>query len=334
MDESKPGGLGPEEQKPESELPPELEQEKKEIYDLIEKQIHALREVTNVFDINIEAFSDNEDAQFREEYQRGMEWVRQQSKEREFRQIRFEMPGTGNVYFHKGWGQSYELEYPEILIRDLDCIILPKGVISVNDLTGEIDNAQELILSNQEDVAMGFFDIGGSIRRPDGYVRDRLHLFEGKISLLALKQKALDDEQVALFVGFIRSNKISIDSRWSLDSAIYQYCGEKKIDEAEFRKMIETEEDPKFSEARKLERRILAHLSKIYLTRIAYITHLAQSGEDSRIKVNSEKSNDEILVYKVQPGFQFTEEDAKKAKELNLPWSRIKKEIEEESAKE
>lgn len=34
------------------------------------------------------------------------------------------------------------------------------------------------------------------------------------------------------------------------------------------------------------------------------------------------------------PNFQFTEEDARKAKELNLPWSKIEKEMGEESAKE
>lgn len=325
MPEIKTGGPGPEEQKPESELPPDLEQEKREIEARIEQQMQALQKIAEVFHIETDRFSDETDSNLIAKYKKGKAWI-ESYPESIHPKIRFIMSGGSSVRnLLMGQNESYDIEYPSVLLKDIGCLVIPTGGTSVNDLTGEMHRESSLLLSREEEEAFEYFQ---TITPSKTVVEDQTRSIEGEIKIAGIKQKALEDKQLAEFLIWADKNGELINHPMTLMGAIYRYCNESGINRDELiKKMDQNFEDPKFEELKKFRSRILAQLSNIYLTRVGYLTNLAIEGSDQRIKKDETEKEEGIEIYRVDQGFQFTEEDARKAKELNLPWSKLEKEI-------
>jgi len=315
--ETKPGGPGPEEQKPESELPPDLEQEKREIEARIEQHIAKLQEIAAVFGIDTSKFSDEDDNLLNDK----------------FEATRKEKQKAGPVVFvfipPESWDQPESDEfYKDVTGRPP--FVLPRIIDSVEQ---DLFYARKLIFTEQENKALRYFwQSYPEYGEGDG--------FETGVELCYLNMKKSDDPEVRALVMDIRKTK---GEEWRPSHEI------DLINEA-IRLQPELGRDKVMNLANKihdfpldsqthenyiqLHRRIIERLIIVYMQRMGYLAEQAGSQENSSLSLIQDGSNKDRKICQVGDDFKFTEEDARKARELNLPWSRIEKEMGEESAKE
>ena len=340
MPETNEGGPGPEEQKPESELPPDLEQEKREIEARIEQHIAKLEEIASVFGIDTSRFSDEDDQRSAEEMQsRSKIWKKQVVNE-------FNPPTTT---FKTGDEEVERLDnylnVGEIGIEITEQVAERGRIYSLWHPNGSILQAARVpgfCFSEEEAEAVRYFEHHrGKINYAE--LKSRL---PAQLQFVELKRRARDDREIATFVEWLKSKNYTGEYSGdifalSLPQQFQEQTGlnvEGKISDLYLtadRKRFKPGADysGNCQRAHSLAGRIFNRIGEIFNNRVIYLIDRAKSG-DPAFRELPEESTETEKVYEVDPNFQFTEEDARKARELNLPWSRIEKEMGEESAQE
>lgn len=311
MDESKIGGPGPEETGIEPKLTPELEQEKKEIEARVDQHVAKLQEIAEVFGIDTNKFSDESDSIRKQNFD-----ILQKNQEKHHQIVTVKGNSTLRVL-------SGELDIPSgddifSSLADLE----NKGNICHFWLRNFVHNLKHMdtmngmdgsIMTADEQKAQSYYKVPGKGVSCMGLV----HGISGDFAILRAKNLAQADPQIQNALKYlpIRQEDGSQYTQW--ENEIPDSSSYAKINRL---KSIPTGMDRSFDDALILAARILSDLTIVNGQRLHYLISLARSG-DPRFKRVGKGEN-----YDISDDFQFTKEDARKAKELNLPWSRLEKE--------
>ncbi len=308
----------------------------------LQEQRKALEDVALAFGVDYRAFSDEDDVKFAQQFKKSIErfWTRVEREPVDI--LKFHMPGTGNVYEYPGWGRAYDLTIPAEYVGDLGGRMIPSDVENFNELTGPIEIQRALILTKKEIQAFKYYTDAGAtgsfhrVPRLPKPIYYQLPIIEEKLKWLEVKRRALSDDKILSFLKWKEAKKSSIPLKY----VIYMYCHDNSVDYETFKEkfngLLENQEN--YKKISKLDERLLARIGKIYMTRLPYISKAALSGSDPRFKFESkaDKQYDEgcqpnipsgaranLKTYSVSDNYEFTEEDARKAIELDLPWSKM-----------
>lgn len=318
MSETKPSGPGPEDQESAVSLPPDLEQERKELEAECERNIERLTELAQVFGIDNEKFSEQDD--------KATLMLYQQLDTHPSRQISFQW----DYFIYEEDGKERWHEGPRLSMVELAILakqITENGAITWCSQAGNHLGEVRYPFFNQEEAGAG--------RHLQTEINHEvLQVWPEKMDVLELEGEQ-DDSVIADILQ-------RIPQSGSLHNAFVSYCRENNLSEDQSRSIFEGKLKPVYSRTKsnetykKLQQmfgRVQAHLCIITIQRYWYLDELARSG-DASFREDPVRHSPDKKYFIVDPNFQFTEEDARRARELNLPWSRIEKEMGEESTEE
>lgn len=317
------------------ELTPEIEKEEEALETRIDEHVAKLKEIAEVFGIDVSQFSDENDQEF--------------ARSAEDKSILCEgqrggrgkpVPETYFTIEEQGVAlASYPLNYDEYQAE----IIRQKGRITDfghDQFVGTMEGGKKLLFTQEEQTALDYFTSPNDPEDPKLTKGDLKSGIGAKFVLIELRKRAISDENTRKFIDWINSNgwvpagmndfgnmlgsyrKVEQDEE-KIDALVEVIGSLSKAETGAGGYRFTYKGSKKMADAISLGARLLTRISEIFNTRSGYLIDLANSG-DPRFKKNDDSQDETSSSFEVSPEFEFTKEDAKKAVELDLPWSKIR----------
>lgn len=299
------------------ELTPDLKAEKREIEARVEQHHAKLLEIAKVFGIDTCQFSDEQDRRLAELERTLEEYPKGQT-----------MISLGYRNRHTTIVDDYQMQRIDILkikqkakIRDAydlwdnEILDWAHDMISMNDMGRSI--------MTEEELTQQFYFSSANLT--DMGIVSLVHDINDDFAVLHLKKIAQQDSDSPLANAIISLSEKPKGRTKFRD--LEREHPELMITLWDVARSPLTRSE-RYDQTLLLAARTIARLNMIYGQRSWYLAELARSGDTRFTRVGKGE------IYNISEDFKFTEKDARKARELNLPWSRVEKEMGEESAEE
>jgi hypothetical protein len=290
----------------------------------IEELAKKISEIAKIFHINTEAFSIQGDLKFAEEEFEKQEFIK---KYCEIKGINFEefahsqttlkSPKIANLFKLV----KIENDYQDYTFNIQAQEIKEHGSVTSlghDNFRTTMDGAINIAFTSQEREALKFI------------AQSRIDIkykLEADLMMTKVNESLKDNSEIKKFVDWISVNNRNVNGKHDIGNILMEMekdgIGHNEITviQSLLDKIAEAPKTEKLVELEVLTARVFTYIAKIFNQRMAYLIDRANSGDPL-----FEKSSDSPVI-KMSSDFEFTEEDARKAVELNLPWSKLEKEI-------
>lgn len=306
---------------------PEFAQEIEAIEEKIKFHAEKLKEIANVFGISQEDLTPEGDKKFLETLDKFNKLHPYDKKHCEYFQFLQNDDFLVTANQNDGFDRHLQLGYQVSQLRDTGTVT----DFGHDNIIRHIQSSEEILFTKEEQEAFEYF-----ITNEGSDKQELKYKFEAQYMFMEVKKRARQNPNLKEFVDWVEKNKYNPDAGYEFNNCLSYFSREFGEDKSKLvgqsiSDIVDQKTDQNlnrlsFYGSENLQATVtlgvktLMHIGDIYSKRARYLIHQVETGDSRFQKAYTNVDEDEGVQYhgfNIDSDFEFTSEDAVKAKEYS-----------------